>query len=97
MNLEIGRCYAYFKEALSADGYIVVYDGDDWSFSWSPQGRADLLEVGPPCTTSARAWATALHHRLSNSHIMHTRFMAEIPEMQKFKEFQWTYDMPSWP
>mgnify|MGYP003424006204 FL=1 len=68
--------YESAKAMLRADGYAVHGPCDvgtgryGYWFSWCAVGTG--IEAGETYDTSPEAWASAILHRLSNSHIMHT-------------------------
>ena len=75
------------RETLEAEGYCVHHGGRDdgpdlagrYWFTWSVAGMADC-EAGPTCSRAWEAWASALEHRLANSHIeMHRVAPASSP------------------
>lgn len=85
------RLAHHLREELQKEGYRVhcggradgpALAGRYW-FTWSVAGMADC-EVGPSCSGSWEAWASALEHRLANSRIEVERVDAESMPMAPF-------------
>lgn len=85
--------YSTVRDLLKADGYEVHGPLDDGAgqygywFSWRAEGTG--IEVGPTFTQVTNAWASALLHRLQNSHIMHTHALQGFASLGPEEPPEW--------
>lgn len=86
--------YKSAKAMLRLGGYAVHGPCDDGTgrygywFSWCAVGTG--IETGDTYDTSPEAWASAILHRLSNSHIMHTHALQTFAGMGPETQPEWS-------